>query len=377
MSNTRPVIAHVLHRLERAGAEVLAAGLARQLADRFDFVFFCLDGLGPLAEELKKDGFVVEALDRRPGIDLSLGRALRRHRRRHHVSLIHAHQYTPFFYSALSRGRIPGRRSTPILFTEHGRHYPDHRSTRRVLANKLLLAGRDRVTAVGRFVSEALVQNEGIAPKRIDVIYNGITPGPEPTDTDRADARAQLGIDATRPVAIQIARFHTVKDHGSALRAWAEVCKAVPDALLVLIGEGDERAAMQALASELGLGESVLFAGERANARTLIPAADLCMLTSLSEGVSVTLLEAMAGCKPVVATDVGGNSEVVVHEETGLLAPRSDPDALAKHITTLLRDRALADTYGKAGRQRLLSRFTAERMHDAYAAVYDQMLRRV
>lgn len=100
----RPVIAHVLHRLDRAGAEVLAAGLARGLADRFDFVFFCLDGLGPLADELIDEGFAVEALDRRPGLDRALARRLRDRAAHHRVDLIHAHQYTPFFYSALARG---------------------------------------------------------------------------------------------------------------------------------------------------------------------------------------------------------------------------------------------------------------------------------
>lgn len=377
MQSNRPVIAHVLHRLDRAGAEVLAAGLARALRDRFEFVFLCLDALGPLAEELGGDGFVVEALERRPGIDLALGRRLRGKLTTHNVSLVHAHQYTPFFYSALSRGRVPGRRRsrgagpTPIIFTEHGRHYPDHRSTRRVLANKLLLRGKDRVTAVGDFVRDALVRNEGIAPKRIEVIHNGITPGEAPSTADRQAARQQLGIDNDRPIVMQIARFHSVKDHATALRAWAHVHASQADAQLVLIGEGGERHAMHQLCKELSIQDVVKFTGPVADARKLIPAADVCLLTSLSEGISVTLLEAMAACKPVVATDVGGNAEVVTHQTTGLLAPRGDGDALANHISTLLTDANRAAQFGSAGRQRLLDRFTADRMHDAYARRYE------
>ena len=104
-------------------------------------------------------------------------------------------------------------------------------------------------------------------------------------------------------------------------------------------------------------------------------AADLFLLTSLSEGISVTLLEAMAAALPIVATDVGGNSEVVVHGQTGLLAPRGDADGLAQAIVTLLRDPAERQAMGQAGRRRLLEQFTQQQMHDRYAQFYDQMLR--
>lgn len=374
MSNNRPVIAHVLHRLDRAGAEVLAAGLARQLQDRFEFAFLCLDGLGSLADELSKEGFVVEALGRNPGIDRALGRKMHQRLKALGVSFIHAHQYTPFFYSSLARGvwrrRLP---DVPILFTEHGRHYPDRRSTKRVWANKLLLKPGDRVTAVGRYVRDALVANEGIASSRIDVIYNGIEPGPAPVEEQRASARDDLGIESDRPVVMQVARFHAVKDHATAIRAWQQVTAQQPNALLVLIGDGDQRSAMQRLAGELGIEHAVRFTGALDHARQLIPVADVCILTSLSEGVSVTLLEAMAAARPTVATEVGGNPEVVEPNSTGLLAPRGDHHAIAEHLLTLLNDKKKAQTLGQAGRMRLIERFTQEQMHRGYAQLYESL----
>lgn len=377
MTDARPVIAHVLHRLDRAGAEVLAAGLARGLRERFEFVFLCLDGLGPLADELRGDGFAVKSLARQPGIDRQLAKALRSRLNDLGVCLVHAHQYTPFFYSAMARGLIARQLPTPILFTEHGRHYPDRRSLKRVIANKALLRQNDRVTAVGRFVKEALVRNEGINPQRIDVVFNGIDPGPEPSDQNRAAARQQLGIEEGRPVVMQVARFHPVKDHATALRAWALVHKQIPDALLMLIGDGDERINTEGLAKALGIEQAVRFTGALPDARQLIHAADLCILTSLSEGVSVTLLEAMAACKPIVATDVGGNAEVVDHSVTGQLVPRGDIKGLADAINALLPNAPYAQrTLGNAGRQRLLNQFTAERMHHAYAQQYARMLNR-
>lgn len=376
MANERPVIAHVLHRLDRAGAEVLAAGLARSLRDRFESVFLCLDGLGPLADELAAEGFTVASLDRQPGIDKALAERLHTKLIEHRVDLVHAHQYTPFFYSALSRGWLSRKRPTlPILFTEHGRHHPDTRSTKRILANKLLLRPRDRVTAVGEFVRDALVVNEGIGRRRIEVVYNGIAPGPEPTPQQRITARDALGIDHNRPMVMQVARFHPVKDHVTAIRAWARLHNVMPEALLVLVGDGDDRAACEQLAVELGIEDAVLFAGVRTDARQLIDAADLCMLTSLSEGVSVTLLEAMAAGKPVVATDVGGNPEVVAHGKTGVLVPRGAAAEIAKAIEPMLANAAYTQrTLGTAGRQRLLDRFTADRMHAAYTEVYQSML---
>ena len=361
----RPVIAHILHRLDRAGAEVLAAALARDLRDRFDFVFLCLDGLGELAE----DGFVVEALNRQPGLDRAVARRLRDRLGHHRVDLIHAHQYTPFFYCAMARGLF--KPSPPILFTEHGRHVPDTTSLKRRLANKLLLKSTDRVTAVSRFVKDALIKNEGLPAERIGVVHNGIDPGPEPSEEARNAAREQLSIATDRPIVMQVARFHPVKDHATALRAWSIVHAQMPEALLVLVGDGPERDNLEALTEQLGLMDAVRFTGPVNNARQLIPAADLCMLSSLSEGLSVTLLEAMAAGKPIVATDVGGNPEAVANGETGLLAPPRDPEALATCILQLLPNAPYtARTLGQAGRQRLLAHFTAERMHAAYAQHY-------
>lgn len=371
----RPVIAHVLHRLDRAGAEVLAAGLARGLADRFDFVFLCLDGLGPLADELIDEGFVVEALGRRPGLDRALARRLRERLALHRVDLIHAHQYTPFFYSALARGNLT-RQLPGVLFTEHGRHVPDTTSLKRRLANKLLLKQTDRVTAVSEFVKKALIKNEGLPAARIDVVHNGIDPAPgSDNDVDaRGIARERLGVADDRPVVMQVARFHPVKDHATALRAWSIVHAQMPEAVLVFVGDGPERNNLEALTKRLELQDAVRFTGAIDNARELIPAADLCILSSLSEGLSVTLLEAMAAGKPIVATDVGGNPEAVVNGETGLLAPPRDPEALAGCILQLLPNAPYtARVLGQAGRQRLLEHFTADRMHRAYADRYESI----
>lgn len=377
----KPVIAHVLHRLYLAGAEVLAAALARQLRDRFEFIFLCLDEIGPLGEQLAQDGFQVVDLQRKPGVDWSVARRIRALVRERNIQLLHAHQYTPFFYAAASRGIVGSLRSRPrILFTEHGRHYPDVRKIKRVLANRLLLRGGDRVTAVGRFVKQALVNNEGISEKRIAVVYNGIDADRFHIDTTgehRALVRQELSIAADEPVVIQVARFHPVKDHDTGLRAFAQAAHTLshsgPPPLLLLVGDGELRQPMETLASQLGIADRVRFLGVRSDIPRLMAASDLFMLSSLSEGISVTLLEAMGVGLPIAATDVGGNAEVVAHNESGLLSPRGDAAALGQNLITLLSDVESRRSMGQAGRARLLATFTQSQMHNRYATIYQNI----
>lgn len=374
-SPSKPVIGHVLHRLYLAGAEVLAAELARKLQARYGFVFFCLDEIGPLGKQLADEGFEVIDLARRPGVDWSVATRIRKHCGQMGVDLMHAHQYTPFFYSAVSRHI---RTSPRVLFTEHGRHWPDQRRPKRVMANRLLLRQNDRVTAVGRFVKTALVENEGIAPDRIQVVHNGIDPAPYPTRESgrslRNEIRAELGFGNGDQVVLQVARFHPVKDHVTGLRAFAVALNDAPNAHLLLVGDGDERERITKTITSLGVSKRVTLLGVRSDVPRLMAAADLFMLSSVSEGISVTLLEAMAAGLPIAATDVGGNSEVVKHNDTGLLSPRGDSTSMATNLASLLHNAQIRTTYGQAGRKRLLAHFTEEAMHLAYCSIYDNML---
>ncbi len=378
---SKPVIGQVLHRLYLAGAEVLAADLARRLRDEFTFIFLCLDEVGPLGEELRDEGFAVIDLKRQPGVDWAVSRRIRQAVREHNIDLLHAHQYTPFFYSATARGVIRGvfGSGPKILFTEHGRHYPDHRSTKRVVANKLLLRPRDRVTACGGFSKQALVDNEGIPADRIEVILNGIDPtkfAPQGETIElRRRTRAALGLSEDDLLILQVARFHPVKNHETSLRAFALIANDESRAVLAYAGDGERRADTESLANELGIANRVRFLGVRNDVPALMAAADVFVLSSLSEAISVTLLEAMGSAVPIAATDVGGNGEVVAAGETGLLSPRQDHAALGDNLLTLLRDSALRRRMGDAGRERLLEVFTEQRMHARYAEVFGEMLR--
>ena len=367
-----PVIYQLLHGLRVGGAEVLVARLARKLRERYRFRFVCLDELGTLGEELRAEGFPVEVAGRRPGVDWQLPLRLARMLARGRAALVHAHQYTPFFYALTARLLY---RRPPILFTEHGRWLPDYPRRKRIVANRLLLQRRDRVVGVGEAVRQALVVNEGIPARRVGVAYNGIDLAAFAKPADRAAVRRELGLGAADFVLIQVARLVPIKDHATALRAFGQVAARLPHARLLLVGEGQEEASLRDLINRLGLAASVRLLGLRSDVARLLPAADVFLLTSLNEGIPLTVIEAMAAGLPVVSTDVGGVAEVVKDGLTGLLAPAGAADALARHVLRLAADPGERGRMGRAGRERAFARFSEEQMLAAYDRLYREMLR--
>ncbi|HEX8200995.1 MAG TPA: glycosyltransferase [Isosphaeraceae bacterium] len=374
-SGSGAVVCQVLHSLGVGGAEVLAVRLARRLGGSFRFVFACLDERGPLGDQLAGEGLAVHVLGRRPGVD---GRCLRRLGgllRREGVGLVHAHQYTPFFYAAAAR---LGAARPPIAFTEHGRTFPDYRRPKRVVANRLLLRWRDRVVGVGHDVRRALVEHEGIPPGRVEVIYNGIdmapiAPADDPEARDRA--RRELGVGPEDFVAIQVARLDPVKDHPLALRALARVVARRPEARLVVVGEGPEAETIRGEVRRLGLDGAVRLLGLRGDVPALLAGANLGLLTSRSEGIPLTVIEAMAAGLPVLATRVGGLGEVVADGQTGLLVPPGDDGALADAWLRLADDPDLRRQMGAQGRRRAVADFSEGRMVEGYRRLYQEMLR--
>lgn len=369
----RPLVLHVLHTLNMGGAEVLVRDMIADLRDRYRFLVVSLDDDGPLHAELCRLGAEVHVLHRKPGFDLSVVRRIAGLVRRREVSVIHAHQYTPFVYAGIAR--LMGGWQSKLIFTEHGRHYPDRRRFKRVLANQMLLTAlAHRITAVGRFVRHALVDNEAMPAKRIRVIYNGVRTDRFAPDAQRRTAmRRELGLSDDQPVICQVGGFRPVKDHRTAIRALRALHLLGCPATLLLVGDGPCLGDARAEATLCRVEGSVKFLGRREDVADLWQAADVAMLTSRSEGISVALLEAMATGVPVVATDVGGNREIVHQDVTGLLAPRGHPAAIAEALHRVLTNPELRRRLGQASRRRVIERFEKQTMHRAYARLYQDL----
>jgi len=207
---------------------------------------------------------------------------------------------------------------------------------------------------------------------RMVTIHNGIqTPVAR---RGRDETRAGLAIADDAPVVITVARFTAQKCHDCLLRAAAEVSRQLPHVVFLLVGDGPERGAMEALAASLDL-PNVAFLGERADVPDLLAAADLFVLPSLFEGLPLVVLEAMALSVPVVATRIGGTIEALGGDHPFQVTPR-DPSALAHAIVSALADKAGSRAVGIQGRRRFEERFTAERMGRETAELYRAMTER-
>jgi N-acetyl-alpha-D-glucosaminyl L-malate synthase BshA len=356
--------------MQTAGAEMLVAETIRRLARRIDPVVFCLDGVGALGEQLLGEGVEVVVLDRRPGRDWRVAWRLAREVRSRRIQLLHAHQYTPFFYAALAKTLAGGR--ARLVFTEHGRHYPDVVSRSRRLVNAWVFDRMaDAVNGVSAFSTRSLADLDGFSRDRLEVIENGIEVQRYLPCTERRQLRRRLGLDADRRYIAHIARFHPVKDQATLLRAFARIAVVRDGVDLLMVGDGPLRPSLEELARSLGVASRVRFLGVRTDVPDILGCADVFALTSLSEAASLTLLEAMASAVPVVVTAVGGNPEIVRHGIDGLLVPRGDEPAIASAILQILADPSMAEAMGREAAARASSHYrleqTIERYHDLYS----------
>ncbi len=364
---TRPLrVGFVVHVMQVAGAEVLVRETVRRLAGRVTASVFCLDAVGRIGEEMRAEGADVTAFGRRPGRDWGVARRLAAAARARGVEVMHAHQYTPFFYAALARVLNPHCR---LILTEHGRHYPDRVSPLRRAVNRLALDRlADAVTACCHFSAEGLTKTDGFAGSRIEIVENGIDVGRYGPAADQAALKASLGLDPERRYVVHVARHHPVKDQATLLRGFAAAGLSGVD--LLVAGDGPLREELEGLAAQLHVRTRVKFLGIRTDIPDLMRAADVFALTSVSEAASLTLLEAMATGLPSVVTAVGGNPELVRHDKEGLLFPRGDAARCAAAFRRLFDDPALAQRLGAAARARAQERYRLDRTVDEYFQLY-------
>lgn len=368
---SRPVVCQLVHGLPIGGTEVLVDRLIRRLSDRYRFVVACLDDVGELGQRLIDDGYELHQLGRRPGFDWGCVRRLAGRVRDAGAQLVHAHQYTPYAY--ITAARLLGGRP-PVLFTEHGRFHPDVSSAKRRMFNRLLTSRHDRLVAVGGAVKRALVEKEGLPAERIEVVYNGVASQPASISAERrAEIRREFGAAEGDFVVLQVARLDPIKDHSTALKALAEAVGQEPCIRLALVGDGPERLAIERQLADLRLQPSVAMLGQRSDVAELLAAADAFLLTSVSEGVPVTIIEAMAAGLPVISTRVGGVPEVIDDGDSGLLASAGDATALGAAMVRLARDANLRARLAARGRERVALRFSEEPMMQRYDDLYAEL----
>lgn len=347
-------VVHVAPNLEMGGLEKLLVEFARHTDQtRFALRFICLGNRGVLADEIEKCGWPVTALGvpngLHPGLVLRLARRLRRCR----ADVVHTHDDRAHLYGTFA-GRLA--RVPRLVHTRHGRS-PDLSRRQKILINT---AARliDCFVCVSEESARLAIQR-GLPADRVRTIWNGI-------DVQRFRC---VGSQPDGP-AVLVARLSPEKDVETLLRAASLVIKTDPTFRLEIAGDGPCLKSLQKTTSELGLEGHICFLGQVHDVPALLARASLFVLSSLSEGISLTLLEAMASGLPIVATHVGGNSEVMIDGECGLLVPPQNPGAFADAVLRLRRDREASIRFGEAGRRRVESHFDIFRMISQYELLY-------
>jgi sugar transferase (PEP-CTERM/EpsH1 system associated) len=353
-------VVHLVRRLDLGGLEMVVLNLVRGAdRERFEPRVICLGPRGAIADRFDRIGVPVESLEARgrAAAIVQLARRLWRLR----ADVLHTHNPAPHLVGAVARtlARVP-----VLVHTKHGRNYPEDR--RAVLANRWASLNTDAVIAVSEDAAGVARTIERVPASKVRVIHNGI----DLTSFPAPERRGGEGVGR----AVTVARLHAVKDQATLLRAARRIADARPGFRLALVGDGPEREGLERLRRELALEEIVRFHGHRDDVRTLLLESDLFMLSSVSEGLSLTLLEAMAAGLPVIATDVGGNREVVTHGETGFLVAPASPEAVASATLSLLDDPARAQAMGRSGRRRVEQVFDLRVMVRRYEALYLELI---
>lgn len=220
-------------------------------------------------------------------------------------------------------------------------------------------------------VIAGMLEHDGIPAQKIHVVHEGVSIS-KIDRVDNVDAHAAFFLPHNAPIIGNVAALVPHKGQKHLIAAAARVVREVPDARFVILGEGELRETLERQIKDLGLERHVILAGFRPDVIGLIKSFDLFVMSSVTEGLGTSILDAMACAKPVIGTRAGGIPEAVRDEDTGLLVPPHDEAALAAAIIRVLKDPALAARLGASGRQRAAEYFSVERMVSETAHVYEK-----
>ncbi|MBS0260691.1 MAG: GT4 family glycosyltransferase PelF [Planctomycetes bacterium] len=352
-------VVHLVIALQFGGLEKVVYDLVRFAnRQRFDVHVLCLGEVGALGASFAAAGIQVESLGVHGSGAFSAIRAARKRLRQLRPDILHTHNLAAHIVGSIA-AKLSG---VPVVIqTRHGMH--ESHGLKQNLSNRLATRFTDCMVAVSGSTAEVALEKDHIPRARLEIIRNGV-------DLELYRQRVGKPLPKTSR-AIHAARLdHATKDQRTLLRAMRLVVNQCPDFQLQIAGDGADRPFLESLCDELNLRPNVTFLGFRHDVHALLPEADVFVLSSVTEGLPMTLLEAMACGLPVISTNVGGIPELVTDSETGLLVPPQSPELLAAALLELIRDPARAETLGRAGRHRVEQTFDIRRVTAQYEELY-------
>jgi len=356
--------------MRHGGLERIVNKIAKKIDQNQFLTYICsLDGGGPFLDDIPDTYAKKYVFSRKPGlIDASLLVSLIKVVRKEKIDILHSHSGCMFY--AASAGCLGGVRGT--IHTDHGRLVPDRRGL--IWEDFIFSRIIDRFVSVSEELAEYLKNIVRVPSKKLMTIINGVdTQEFKPLSMDTKNtARINLGLSPDSNIIGCVCRLDRVKNIPFLLQTLHNLIKK-KGYLLVLVGDGPARSEVENTITELGLQPFIRLFGERSNVSSIIPLFDVFVLPSLSEGTSMTLLEAMACGVPVIASNVGGNPKIIQDGVNGFLFDLNRPDILNQHLQNILSHRNMASRLGKAGRELVKATYSFDRVIKSYCQTYKEL----
>lgn len=354
----------LIDELDIGGTEQQILELVRRIdRRRFEPVVGCFRH-GAKAREIESLGVRVvhepKSLKADPGLVLRLAKFMRRER----FDIVQT-----YLWGANTWGRVAARIAGVPHVLASERNVDVWEERYKQVLGRWLARATDRIIANSEAVRRYLLDHS-VPAEKVVTIYNGVNFDRFRTACDPAIRRGELGIPRDAILAGTVARVEPAKDHATLLTAFSLIAERAPRLHLAIVGGGSELEGLHSRARDLGIAERVHFTGARTDAAEWLQSVDFSVLSSVKEGLSNTVLESMAAGRAMVATDVGGNAEVIVEGETGHLVPARDPQALANAMARLASSEERIRDFGRAGRERVHDLFSVERMVERTESLY-------
>ena len=374
-------VLHLIEHLEVGGAERSVVNIVQSLDKNRFYSIVCLyRNMGSFADELREARHTVIFL-RKNILTLHTPRLfklpflllesaififrLARLIRKNEIDIIHSHMFSANLWGRLAAliGGRPG-----ILTTEHTTS-DWQRSTKETVFNRLLAPLSNRVVVVSKTVAETVAKDQRIDSNKLVIIVNGV----KLEDKNGHKREKSKGLPGTTPRIAIIAYLVPVKRHDLLFQALQICIKRIPQISCCVIGDGPERNRLEQMVKDMNLTHKVFFLGERYDVKSLIPKLNLVVSTSDNEGLPMNLLEAMAAGIPVVATDVGGSSDLIETGKTGILVKAGDVQEMANGICNVLNNPELANEMGKQGMEKIKETYSLEKIIKIWEKLYEDI----